>query len=529
MKYRIILPLGSFLLFLIFGVSYQSWAQGKFAVSEFSLFNSKHTINKGDLEGYATLLIEDLDGDGLKDILFLKGKNIFIFPQSSLNGYPNYPTETLDLSRFSAVDTSDIGLKPGKELVLMGEDGIYCYTQNEGKFEANPIQIISEKTFYPPFSRKIEVWDFALDLNGDGEDEILLPKQDRLIIYSKDPKGFYKIKQEIPLESQISIEFGDTTSEYSVRTPSSVLNTFDLFKNKTLGQPGLSFVLHLTTDKFIFIDLNEDNRKDLVIIKQGSPKELSDKKRFFVAYCHYIFFQNEQGFFPQEPSKIFETHRSSWLSGFYSDINGDGKIDKLEISHLMDSPLSQRELSVIKVFLATGGNTYPAQPQQVIKAKGSIWENTPFLGLDKDGDLDLLVVATSIPAESVGSLVNSFLEEGRKFIFQFYLWKQGKGYPKMPNFTKAIKWSLFNNQFLSFDGDFNGDGYLDIALFRKDKVEIFTLINVKKGFSDRPWFTTPIDEFDSFYIDELNGDGRSDIILVNLSAGSVKVMLSQKD
>lgn len=528
MKCRIILLLW-FFLFSLFCVSWPVWAQGKFVVFKFFLSDSEYT-GENMLEDYENLLIEDLGNNGLKDILFLKGEKLLVFRQNPLSGYPDYPNEIVNLNGFSAIDISDIGLESEKGLILMNGDGVYCYTQKNGRFEPKPTQIIAEKTLYPsPLSRKIEVWDFAIDLNGDGKDEIILPKPDEIIIYWKNQKGFYEIKQKIPITSHVSVEFNDIISEYWMEILSSTPSTFNLFKNNPSGQSELSSAIRLTTNKFMFIDLNKDYRKDLVIIKQGTPKEPSGKRRFFVAYQHYIFLQDEQGFFPQEANRIFETYRSSWLSGFCNDINDDGEIDKLEIERLVSSSSVQRDLSVIKVFLASGGNTYPVHPWQTIRVKGNIWKNNPFLDLDRDGDLDLLIVTRPISVESVGSLVTRFLEKEEKFIFQFYLWEPEKGYPERPNFDKTIKLSPFSKQFLSFDGDFNGDGNPDIAVFKDESVEIFTLIDVKKGFSNKPWFIAAVDEFDSFYIDELNSDGKNDIVLVNSSTKTVKVMLSQKD
>lgn len=523
MRCHTILLAGFFLcLSLVYGIR-PAWVQSKFTFFELS-FPEKESLPLS--EDYGNLLAEDLNYDGAKDLLFSRGEKLFIFRQDAIQGYPKYPNEVIDLNGASALDISDVGFNPGKELIFMDENGVHCYTQRRGRFEPEPIRIITEKTLYSNLSRKkIEIWDFAMDLDGDGEDEIILPGTEKLMIYQKIQEGLYKIRQTIPIRFRTFVQFFDVTTMQKERVFTSMDALSSFLKNSWPGKSRFSFSVHSTTDKLMFVDINRNHRKDLVIIKQGSSRKDSGKRSRF-AYQHYIFLQSKDGVFSSEPDYIFETYRCSWVSGFYNDINNDGTIDKLETKHIPSSSLFQNDITIIRVFLADEDNTYPNRPSQEIRARGTIWENSPFLDLDGDGSLDLLIVARPIFIESVGSLTTRLLEKGEQLVFQFYLWEQKRGYPKRPTFKKRINLRLFGKQLLSFDGDFNGDGKQDLALFEDEDIKIFTLIGAKQGLSSKPWFSTSTGKVGSFYIKQLNSDGKSDVVLF-YSAKKAKVMLSR--
>jgi len=518
-----ILLVGFFLcLFLVSGIR-PAWVQSKFTFFKLS-FPEKESLPLS--EDYGNLLAEDLISDGAKDLLFLRGKKLFIFRQGAIQGYPRYPSEVIDLNGACALDISDVGFNLGKELIFMDGNGVYCYTQRNGKFEPEPIRIIAEKTLYSCLSRKkIEIWDFAIDLDGDGKDEIILPGTGKLMIYQRTQEGFYEIRQTIPMRFRTFVQFSDAPTMQKERVFSSMHVLSSFLKNSWPGKSRFSFSVHSTTDKLIFVDINRNHRKDLVIIKQGSSRKDKGKRSPF-GYQHYIFLQSKDGLFTSEPDYVSETYRSSWISGFCNDINNDGTIDKLEIEYIPSSSLFQNDISIIRVFFAEEGNTYPNRPSQEIRARGSIWENSPFLDLDGDGSLDLLVVARPIFIESVGSLTTRLLDKGGELVFQFYLWEQKRGYSKRPTFKKRINFRLFGKQLLSFDGDFNGDDKQDLALFEDEDIKIFTLIDVKQGFSSKPWFSTSVGKVNSFYINQLNSDGKSDVVLF-YSAKEAKVMLSR--
>src|SRR5271165_3354393 len=72
----------------------------------------------------AELLICDLDGDGLKDLVLMDDTNLSIFFQDSKRGFPRDPQQTCRLEpRPSLVWTAKLG-GPAASLLVMTSDGV---------------------------------------------------------------------------------------------------------------------------------------------------------------------------------------------------------------------------------------------------------------------------------------------------------------------------------------------------------------------------------------------------------------------
>lgn len=189
-----------------------------------------------------------------------------------------------------------------------------------------------------------------------------------------------------------------------------------------------------------------------------------------------------------------------------ADINGDG---------LPDIMLTQTEGTVnikglTQVYIADGPMSFPSKPTATFEVKESF--ASPILhDVDGDGKLDLILV--NIPF-GVKLFVNYFLFKRVTVKIDVYLF-DGNGYPAQPSYTSSLTIEApdGNEQATYAMGDFNGDGRADAAIATDADSLAIHLGEAGRFFASRPSLTVAVPSMGSARAEDLNGNGREDLVI----------------
>jgi hypothetical protein len=182
-----------------------------------------------------------------------------------------------------------------------------------------------------------------------------------------------------------------------------------------------------------------------------------------------------------------------------ADFNGDGKLD-LAITNSGDSTVS--------ILLGNGDGTFTAQPNPL--ATGSVPYSLAAGDFNHDGNVDLVVTNF---ANGNPSTVSVFLGTGG-------------GNFQMP----APPYPVGAGPISVITGDFNGDGFVDLAVANQNDHSVSILRGNGDGtfqpHVDYPAGTTDVA---TVATGDFNGDGKLDLALTNPSSDTVSVLLGNGD
>jgi hypothetical protein len=217
------------------------------------------------------------------------------------------------------------------------------------------------------------------------------------------------------------------------------------------------------------------------------------------------------------------------------DVNADGRKDLVlwQVIGGLD-PRSVR--TDVYIFLRDADGRLPMEPAQRLRCRGfpipvgSTDQPSPVGDLKNDGTYQLILLEFKTTITSASSLLEMALSLGLDCTLTIRSFGQGafSSRPDAAISAKAIvavddmtQWPVFVH------GDFNGDGRPDFVVQRSTDQW-----NILFSAEDGRWFTTqPAMTFETqmrgyFETDELNGDGRSDIVLRSWEDPRVFIFLS---
>jgi len=459
-------------------------------------------------------LIEDLNEDGLFDILVVLNRTInntksfwiSIFTQTA-SGFKSEADQSFEVIPEAAVlDIANVSATPGKEIVLLTSKDVQFYNHRlENIYEEKPRVLIKEvSVFQVPDKSSLPNWNFAIDLNGNSWDEVLIPQFDGFALYKrKNSPEYQKVDQlNIPLEASI----------YS----SSEITT--------------NLEVYFRLPKIIFLDYNLDQRRDILVLNySGLHIYYQDEGGIFsttdtgVGVTELGFGYTNTSSISVGPSGIAEKERKS--IGYIGDLNSDGITDilvnNLNLSRGLVNPTKQFQLFLGKQKIGKSEMEifYDNTPDHIIVNKGFQLGHS-LIDLNADGLQDIAIPLIQVNLfDLIGMLISGHIDMD----ILFYLMNPTGKYANKPDFNKSvsIKFSLSGNKgnypVIRFDGDFNSDGFPDF-LTNDGQKELQIYYNNKKGLvSDKPNLTIntsiPLNG-QNVITANLNNDYRNDIIII---------------
>jgi len=471
----------------------------------------------------------DFDGDGKLDILnvtTLPDRNerwLAIHFQKS-GGYSESPDVIWPLSdQACALVMGDFLPGGGTEIGFIAEDGVYVYPWNAAarKPQESPIKLLHVHTFFhAPSMRQIPLWQWKMDLSGDGLDDLIVPLPDGYRIYFQTAPGV----------------FGKTATLEADLPQGSP---------RALGASGYADAPDISPTQFVsitelprleIVDINGDGLSDLVLIRKNAMT---------------YFLQKEPGVFSsaRDFRKTYEiqTLRDAAKKDSvnlalirFVDINADGLADLVVTKIEGQLGLFESIKTSIYLHIGTGKGNFNADKRIVIDG---VSIDPEFIDLNGDGKLDVVTsrLRTDLFKQAANSVILGDVAISYE-VFQFD--PKRNGFLPDPVFEKQIlvrksdleKTGAGAVPLVFIRGDLTGDGRPDMIVIDPKTSELLIHPGRIRESSDGPQIDFDKTAHYSIKLDkhprvglqvmDVNGDGINDIILYY--NGSVGLVLSEK-
>lgn len=435
----------------------------------------------------------DLTGDGAQELLVVEVDRSLRDPTPQLRvflykggAFEAAPRAAMDLPAKLAM--LGVGRFPdGPALVLLMPHRLALWPWRDGRFHADGAsESEQESIFLKSGGEPQSGLQWVVDLNGDGFDEIVVPRLDGLQVLRVGPRGIITPHVRLATRTHNRLWF-------------------------YLRENFMAYQLPVVR----FLQLDGRGWKDVVAYAKGLVQifYLDDSPAAGArAPDEEIELQPPKPFDPKlpwdPPLKLIKAQ----------DLNGDGLLDMV-FSKVAPTDSAMRTNTRVLVYYGRpkeGGRgfTLPAAPDQVFASEGFSY---PILvDINSDGGTDLAMVNVEI---GFWTMLRALIARTVNAETAFYLMSPQGRYPREPNDVVgySVRFSLgrFSHQPLTSFGDFNGDERPDLLL-SVDK----NGLGIHWGQAGAFWDDDPdflIEDFlplrvNGMRVTDIDGDGRDDLI-----------------
>ena len=503
------------------------------ATAENDLFDMYDLDVGGEQVDY---VVEDLNQDGLNDILVFHTKKedkaisrYFSIFYQTLSGFNNTADQSFEIDPDAVIyDLSDVDNKPGKEIIIFKRTGLFFYAQANGQYYPEPKLLLETNSIFSlPDKSFLEHMDFTIDLDGDGIDEILVPNFKTCSIYSKKMNNPSTPKTDgyDPYHA-LARSIGAENEYYQLKSRLDVLMQNSIISSKEVSR---YLVSSLVTPNIVIADYNRDRRDDIIVIQDTYLK---------------VFFQDEQGNYSNDDSITvplgFEITQAYTLTvgninrrmrdrlkdktgiKCLKDINGDGLLD-IVIEKLSLSAGALNPKKLFPVFFGrevpgdlSRGGTFRKVPDHIIVNRG-FQVHSWIIDLNNDGKSDIV-----IPVIEIGlfNFITMLITGNIDVTLFVYLMDDTGKYTKKPDdvFDFSVEFHRSGRKIpvVDFDGDYNGDGRMDLLRAEEDNLVVhYTPENGILSEGQEVMFPVEIpDNGINVKPRKINADAKSDVVIV---------------
>jgi hypothetical protein len=429
---------------------------------------------------------KDINKDGLTDLLALvesQGR-VFIYNQNT-SGLPSAPDQSLELPEGTAWCTlHDVNRHPGDEILISTAEALAYYRQDDGVFETQP-QVLFEAQQVFVKGTTPRVFDIGHRKNLKNAIPVIFP--DHTILYDSDANYAFQPGKRIELEFKATIE------EYTFHSWSLGSRQSRQIRIRTIAQA------------------ESEGREEKEPTKENE-------------YIRKMLSQTED----KELQACFVEQR---------DLNNDGNKDVI-LLHLQQGIGIRTNLMI---FQRQKDGTLPGQPDQILRCRGMpIFGDyprpsycSPFFDVNNDGFLDIALMELKTVPTSASAFLEMAASKGMAWTLTVRLSNQARGFPDRADFRMDFMTMLpISESFgdaVNLEGDFNADGRKDLIVRRSPTQTDIYLSSLRTGFFEREHrlqLKVP-SEHQISSIKDLNGDGVTDISLIDYERGQITVFLSE--
>ncbi len=448
------------------------------------------------------VLFCDLDGDRLKDMVLGNEPNLLVFYQDPERGFAQQPDQVYRLGdKPSVLWPAKLGAR-AESLLVMTHEGV---TELDFTHRGSPPtrrQIITQQTILPESAEGSSLACFPLSPETKGSAPVIL----------------------VPVGSELQV-WRCTEIWQHVQTLKGALETSIWASRDDLGYDRMA---ELTLS---LGDITSDQRDDIIL------------RTSFLPACQYATYtQNQDGSFSSDPVLTW-SDKQDWSWYGWVDINRDGRVDLIKNTWLSDPWFVSGMLSgkvLVRIYVADEHGQIPAQPQQVFRKNDWI-SAVPVVDIDGDGYLDLVLGYSAFNSRE--GFRKAFTARQIDLNLRFHFYKPGAGFPEEadcdvdlqisvdhPSMELNYSRSRYFETFVSLLGDFDGDGDRDLLIRdRADRVSVYPFVSRQAGFArDAAVSFRYADPIDRLQVEDLNNDGRSDLIMKLNKKEMLRVFISHR-
>ncbi len=407
-------------------------------------------------------------------------RNLRVYSPNATGRYDTIPRSDLQLpAGVFGYQVADINADRRDELLLLGLDAVYLLQYEKDRFASAPKIIASyERLFAIPDPDFITSYSFLIDLNSDGEKELVLPAWNGVRIMQKRDNGYALLRQ------------------LSVTYAADGVKDINLLNGTCSGD----FGFHLPT--IVVHDLNTDRSSDLLVETSSGLA---------------VFYQTGNLQFAERPNRVLDV-KSSYLEDLYfrtaglADLNNDRLLDYCRV---FTQSSGTEFKTIIEVFMGNLQEGYSTRPsKRIVLDEYAVGLSLP----DLDGDGVSSVVVATIPVTSM-SLVKALLVKGIPLDLRVYESNAGV-LGDQPVATKRVTCGLnfFKtvcpvNYIGALSGDLDADKRCDLVVITDDdELQVFSG-NKEAVFADKPSIVRKTRSMLALDAADLNRDGKADLIL----------------
>jgi len=401
--------------------------------------------------------VEDLDGDGLKDILVVHRKGlepdetrwVSVFWQDGEKGFATAPEQSWEIDFEAAVlDIGNVAGDSRKEICYLTSEGIRYYPIDGGMYTIESEHLFDARGLVVhPAKRTIPVIDFVRDWNGDGKDEVAIATFEGLSIFVRGEDGMFNPEDQIlvELETRIGRRWeGHRSDDHT--TGLSTIYTFPNVQQLDYNGDGLIDLIATTEDRVIVYLQKPDGTYETT----ASTDHLFDVRT--------------------QEEKI-EAYAE--IETLVEDLDGDGYADAVVTKQTMKGITNVR--GVVNIFWG-GPEGYNAEPDQLIISEGTASARAVFLDVNGDDRKDLVLPSIKF---SIAAIIRILMTRSIKVYFNIFLLNDDGRISERPDFTKEVKFKIdfsgeSDSQAMDLEGDYNADRRTDFVFATgKDELSVY--------------------------------------------------------